>query len=465
MKVSNMPQTIPNLALPGHTYGDPFKTSFNKAHILDIKQGIQTETTNHLKEDINYELCNELKEGEPQKLTGIPPREEKVKESIPRLSPQWLKYDKQVLSFSCYFLEPVYEKREENFRVRRAIMYYYLDDDTIYITEPRVENSGIPQGIFLKRMKVPKPNDKGNYTYDDLNVSIDIDIFGKVFRIIDCDAFTKDFYAQKGIMLNPPESLPEKQYEKYRLTTMAKIAPPDQADKKEYIEVKLGGGHPNRNLEQFLKYDRKVLSFDILCDDCSYDGGQKFYKLDYFLSDNTVEIREIRNQNTGKDPFPKMLNRIKLAKEPILTHSPGMQVKKSEYYLPEDLICGNKITIFGRECIIFDCDEFTKKFYKEALGINQNPIQIKKPPSNITYQPVPPYNGYGTEEDSMGSVKALMPKPPKKDVQKMFKNDMHIIRFNAQMVSNRPDDKERKFMVSFYCGDDTIKVYEIAERN
>jgi len=111
MKVSNMPQTIPNLALPGHTYGDPFKTSFNKAHILDIKQGIQTETTNHLKEDINYELCNELKEGEPQKLTGIPPREEKVKESIPRLSPQWLKYDKQVLSFSCYFLEPVYEKR------------------------------------------------------------------------------------------------------------------------------------------------------------------------------------------------------------------------------------------------------------------------------------------------------------------------------------------------------------------
>jgi len=33
-------------------------------------------------------------------------------------------------------------------------MYFYLDDETIHINEPRIENSGIPQGIFLKRMKV-----------------------------------------------------------------------------------------------------------------------------------------------------------------------------------------------------------------------------------------------------------------------------------------------------------------------
>ena len=33
----------------------------------------------------------------------------------------------------------------------------YLDDDTIHIIESRVENSGIPQGVFLKRHKLPKP--------------------------------------------------------------------------------------------------------------------------------------------------------------------------------------------------------------------------------------------------------------------------------------------------------------------
>lgn len=29
---------------------------------------------------------------------------------------------------------------------------------------------------------------------------------------------------------------------------MTKINPPDTGDQKEYVEVKLGGGHPNRNL-------------------------------------------------------------------------------------------------------------------------------------------------------------------------------------------------------------------------
>jgi EF-hand domain-containing protein 1 len=35
-------------------------------------------------------------------------------------------------------------------------IYYYLSDETIYITEKKVENAGIPQGVFLKRQKVPK---------------------------------------------------------------------------------------------------------------------------------------------------------------------------------------------------------------------------------------------------------------------------------------------------------------------
>jgi len=35
-------------------------------------------------------------------------------------------------------------------------MYYYLNDDTIHVTEPRVENSGITQGIFINRQKIPK---------------------------------------------------------------------------------------------------------------------------------------------------------------------------------------------------------------------------------------------------------------------------------------------------------------------
>ena len=33
---------------------------------------------------------------------------------------------------------------------------------------------------------------------------------------------------------------------------------------------------------------------------------------------------------------------------------------------------------------------------------------------------IPPYNGYGSEEDSLGYVYNLMPKVPKKNINKMF---------------------------------------------
>jgi EF-hand domain-containing protein 1 len=78
---------------------------------------------------------------------------------------------------------------------------------------------------------------------------------------------------------------------------------------------------------------------------------------------------------------------------------------------------------------------------------------------------VPPETGYGTAEDSMASVIALQPKPPKYDMKKMFKQDMHILRFNAKLVSTEPDDESRTFIISFYCGDDTIQVYEVCDKN
>ena len=68
-----------------------------------------------------------------------------------------------------------------------------MADETIYITEPKVENAGIPQGVFLKRQKVPRVIGElaDNYTWRDLNVGININFYDRIFHIYDCDAFTK----------------------------------------------------------------------------------------------------------------------------------------------------------------------------------------------------------------------------------------------------------------------------------
>lgn len=42
---------------------------------------------------------------------------------------------------------------------------------------------------------------------------------------------------------------------------------------------------------------------------------------------------------------------------------------------------------------------------------------------------------------------------------------MHVLRFEASLVSTEPDDETRTFIISFYCGDDTIQIYEICDKN
>jgi len=242
--------------------------------------------------------------------------------------------------------------------------------------------------------------------------------------------------------------------------------PPDRAEVKNYIEVMLKGGRPNTHkLAPFLDNDRKVLSFAILWNDTAYDGGLKYYRLNFFLADNTIEVKEIIRPNSGCYPFSMLLRRQKLAKVPVLTHYPGLNLKEIPNYMPEDLVCGESVIVWGRQCLIYDADDFTKKWYQSNLNMTQKTVSLPKPSPDVFYQAVPPETGYGTAEDSMASVIALQPKPPKFDMKRKFKQDMHVLRFNAKLVSTEPDDETRLFIISFFCGDDTIQVYEVCDKN
>ena len=93
-------------------------------------------------------------------------------------------------------------------------------------------------------------------------------------------------------------------------------------------------------------------------------------------------------------------------------------------------------------------------------------IKLKTNPKQNIIHPIPPYNGYGTEEDSLLNVKYLnfQNKTKERYIDK-FKRDKHILRFLSKLISPFPSDDERAFLLSFYCRDEAIQIYEIAGRN
>ena len=118
----------------------------------------------------------------------------------PRLSPAWLKHEKQVLRWYGFFQETVTESAMENSRYRHVYIMYFLEDGTVGINEPKVENSGMPQGNFLKRQKVQKAN--GTYLGpDDIHIGSEVTTCGHTFHICGCDRFTRWFFAENGVTL------------------------------------------------------------------------------------------------------------------------------------------------------------------------------------------------------------------------------------------------------------------------
>ena len=62
----------------------------------------------------------------------------------------------------------------------------------------------------MKRHKVPKPDitPPEYYSWKDLNLRMNLELYGRVFRITDCDDFTRRFFSNEGVALNPAEANP-----------------------------------------------------------------------------------------------------------------------------------------------------------------------------------------------------------------------------------------------------------------
>lgn len=110
-----------------------------------------------------------------------------------RYEPTFVKLDKVVLRLYGYFKEAVVESNLENWRVRKLLIYYFLEDSTIMLNEPKETNSGTPQGLFLKRQAVTQRGPDGTQRLlqpQDFIVGQTVEIHGRHVKVVDADPYT-----------------------------------------------------------------------------------------------------------------------------------------------------------------------------------------------------------------------------------------------------------------------------------
>ncbi|XP_001624761.2 EF-hand domain-containing family member C2 [Nematostella vectensis] len=464
--------------LPGQVFDRKLgKTKFHKTHQFDYRNDVSSY--------VGEAKCGIG--GDPLPGQKLKPRHSHYPKGVGAEAPAWVAFDRQVLCFDAYFQEAVHEKREEQYRIRKCKIYFHLEDDSIQVNEPKVDNSGIPQGTLIRRHRIPlpPPNDDQFYTVEHFNIGKEIALYSRIFKVTGCDDFTHNFLRKLGVRVNRPSEIPKDPYTDHRKQMVESMQPLRPYEKED-------------TLKQFLQHDRRVLRFYCLWDDTdNMFGDAREMILHYFLADDTVEIREVIPPNSGRDAAPMFLRRQRLPKEPTSLRQPGEITGRTvlnvfgpmghggrwildslktgavytDYYHDSDLTIGSVLNIWGRKFQVCDCDDFTKAYYKSKYGIDSfEPIKYRAPPAMFPPREVPPYNGFGSEEDSLCSCLSLIPKPPKRDFIKFMEKDRHglesnVLRFVGCLNTTRPIDMDRRFIISYFLSDDTILVFEPPQRN
>ena len=80
--------------------------------------------------------------------------------------------------------------------------------------------------------------------------------------------------------------------------------------------------------------------------------------------------------------------------------------------------------------LLTNCDEFTRQFFQNKYGIsNFEPVKYDSGYNGVRVDKInPPYNGFGSEEDSLASCQKMVPEPPKKDFIKWVRYDRFLFK-------------------------------------
>ena len=441
------------------------ETAINKLKSLDLL------AINQQRVGLQREI-QQLEATESQLMSPLPGMAKSKSASVLSVSklPRWVKMDREVLRWYAYSKDTVPESSNETYRIRKFVIYYYRADHTMRINEPKINNSGLPGGDIMERCQLKDPN---GYPYkpSDLLSGREITVNARVYRIVDCDANTKNYIENTmKVPFGQPEAYPMDPFkESQKFSDAARMKNPTLS--RRITNEALLGGRPGltghavvKSLEQWMEKEGQTLSFLCVWDDTEERFGEiKRYKLVYHLEDDTIEIRNEMHQ-VGASLPPLMLKRCRLPKDYTKRNEiPDNPIGRNEekYYIATDLVCGKYIHVFGRELMIYSCDRRTEMYYETVLGITQVPVHVHKKTPRLIEHKIPPYNGWGSEADSLASCMSLVPTPVKRDMLRFLENQGQTLRYQAVYTNPAtPADAERRFIFTYYLEDQTCSIFE-----
>ncbi|CAF0806932.1 unnamed protein product [Adineta ricciae] len=417
--------------LPGYRFSDVSQTNFIVPRTLSFKNGHRIVRLPKFGIGQTYKQDIQLTEDEQRLLTDFQPEliygRVRVQEPS-KFVPAIVFYDKKILRFYGYFKQIIYENSLESYRIRSVILCYYLEDDTISIYETPYKNSALDQGMRVRRHRIVKNDQNEFYNWRDLNLGENLFIYGTIYRICDCDSFTKEWLESEGIEVKCAELIPADPY------------------MMQLIENQGNTENITRNGKSE-KITDKILRFYAVFDTEQYqcDTARRFIIL-FYLADDTIEIREIHHTNNGYDPLPIYLHRQTVPKDSryVIKSFVNIFLDKRQqneicYLEAKDFILNQTINIFNRSFFLYDCDAFTKTFCQFDI----NPRSSIRPTTSFPL----------LTSSHMTSAEKLLPR-------RDSGNDTCLLRYEAIMESSDTNGCCRRFVITYRLADGRISVYE-----
>eukprot|EP01039_Chlorochromonas_danica_P007858 gene7858-8670_t len=386
----------------------------------------------------------------------------------------------------CRFLAVVRDQA----RLRRVEIKFFVEDGTIEVGEPRIENSGAVQGKLLKRHRISKPSSsssfssadlqsgsnsgtpQGYYGLNDFRAGGEVVFYKFVYTILDCDNATKKYLSEQGINFGAPIALPQE----------ARDPPRGFTSSSSRSTTSRSRAGPRRK-NGFYDYDRAVLRFFGVWDSREALFGDLIkVKVHYTLADDMVEVVSLPSgpNHTAATLLKKTYATVR---DRPMSHPDARQVstpmigasrqppEATENVRPlhwSDLRLGETVALASLRVRLIDADAFTREFFaSKGQPLPQAEVEEQEGEERSFF-----LDSHAMEEmsrletasnaggdDGQSSASAMKDGMKAKIFQGM------VLRFQAKLHNPTEADKSREFVIQVHLEDDTFQIREPPLRN